>query len=834
LEKIASLRIIFFGGFVLSFFFPKQQTTISQNHSFSYNNNNNTNNNNSINIMTDSMFHSSQAMVDFEDEVDDGDNGGATEGVSVTRMEDVNDDSLSSPYASSDDGRDANSSSAKRKEPGASPEGAAAGGSSPKRAKSDPATSALDSDVVMGTLDEGKASAPTPVDSTQVMGTLLDGTAEAPKEESLRTNSRGTRCHALVCGDVEAKTHTSLKKEGSSFDTCKVKLLFGMIDPSPSGAEYDEKKKAMIFRVPEPFAYDRAKAANDGKEGGISVENYIDREIPVHKMHFVKVNNKKSLPGVRIGSIVKVEGLQCTNRVWQGKVFVDFVATNITPVEGIGCDGSAMVEFLRRTWPSENIWIEEPPSVTEEEVKKRLKSRLGDQPIVLPICAEDDTEKFGSLFKFTQEKGVLAVTRNIFGEPSRFFKLPQKTYDELKEEKNTNPAIEIPRSSNARYSDCLQFSIRASWNIVVQQWDISKSEAMRGGGTNSERRQHFEVMVSAYGTSGLESLGASYPPHWAILSHHIPMMDGMIVGVPNTVRTTSTQGNVERNASLGIAKANGAPEESAKLGKAMRMIIDLKCLSAVIDTEAYLRRYALRCPFAEAVKILGCGDPSAQRIILPKQHGEEPVRKYRDNTPYYETVKLDKEMKNIMCLNMTKRCNGNMVTINKEYAEGGVYYILIPTAIIPDIKRDPERPNQPIALITARAKAASEWVDKIAPEEVLRICTEGVKTIANFEALKSEWAKADPEAEPSKHAAGKWMSYHRLADYPDEPDKEDPPCLVYAIKKQDESVVKAKRATLDACVDSWFHGPGGVYCQKRPGYTLRNPMPKEEEKDDGF
>jgi len=694
---------------------------------------------------------------------------------------------------------------------------------------------------------------PVPVDADAIFDTACEAAGPAPSKSTFQSSAGGTKCLIVVCSRVDHQAHG--QPDGSTFDVCKVAAIIGKPDPGKS-EKYDEANEKMVFTIPDPYEFDEAKktARRNGDKKFPKISKFEDHSVPIYVPHMISVKNKKMLPGVGYCTVAWAEGLQCTGNVGKGnKVYYDLTAKNIVPVEAIGFDPSMIVDFIKRAWPAESMWYHETPYVSEEDIKNGA-SRAGDKPLVIPICSLDDPETMKKTYKVGNDRGFFAAMRVRPENSGDFFFPPKSLRDEINELQKTDKSVEMPSGKDARISDCRKFFIKLTMGFTLQQWDVSKSKSMVGAAQNPQLRQHYEFLYTAYSTCGLRSLGVSYPPHWAVIQHHIPLMDGVLLGIEDRLETSKRQENLNRNSIRQRALNESGPDdpEAIGLGLGMRQAPGIFPKGIVFDTREYLRTYALRCDFRAASVLLGARDDDyknpKQRIPLPQKCSEETVIVYRNNNKTELPVKLNKDPDGFLCVQMTQKFDGNMQKLHREYTKDGMYYVLLPIEIIGNIQAPSDREEgeeksdakeQTMGKLTRRPYAveASKWVAKIDSPEVLRICTEGVTSLKAFNDLKEEWAKADPKKESSKYAAGQWLSYYRLADWPDVPGEGDPPYLVYAIEKPQSPEIEArKKKAVDDCVKTWFDGPSGVYKQKRAGYTLLNPAPSDADKimEDAF
>lgn len=698
--------------------------------------------------------------------------------------------------------------------------------------------------------DGNGGSKPKPVDTKAFFQNAPADAGPQPSATSFQSAGGGTKCLAIICGRTDHQSFTSTET-GSTFNTCKVRVILGQPDLGKS-IEYDETNDMMVFTIPDPHELEAAK--QEKKRTGAKtlgkITKYEDHRIKLGVSHFISVKDKKTLPGIRVGTIAWVEGLRCGSSISKdGRIFYQLSALELYPVEAIGANPSRICEFLRRTWPAEKLWYHETPFVTEEEIKNGA-SRAGEKPMVIPICGIDNSEKLSEYFSVANEKGFFAATRNTTSDAKKFFYLPKSVSDEIVERQKTDPSVVLPDPGLACLSDCKEFFIKATLEFVIQQWDTSKSKTMEGALTDPDLRRHYEVMLTAMNTSGLEFLGATDPRQWAILWHHIPLMGGVALWVEDRAVTGKRQDNLNRHSLMERARSTRGPDDPRALGLGvqMRQFPGAFCRGLVFNMIEYLERYALRCDFATASMLMGAREGDAEdpkRLIsLPQRYGEETVTVYRPNNVKIEVpVKLNKDPDGFVGLHMTQKFDGNMRTLHNEYTKDGIYYVLLPTEIegkilAPADDETDERVKANGKLVRHQyAQSAAKWIPKIQSAEVYHICTEGASSIEAFNALKQEWAKADPEKEPSKYAAGQWLSYHKLVDCPPGPASTVTPYLVYALEKPQSPEIEARRQkTLDDCVRAWFQGPTGVQEQKRPGYTIRNPIPTDSDKamEDAF
>lgn len=671
------------------------------------------------------------------------------------------------------------------------------------------------------------------VDRAAFYANVTKEVGKAPEAKDLASGGGGTTAFGIVVGRPDWREYkTTVGTEGGTFCVTTVSVLLGMCDPATK-IDIDEATQEVVFTIPEPYKLAEAKKQKRETQSKkfIQIDETVEHRIKLYSVIRITVRDTKSLPGVVWPCVVRLEGLQCVGNLGnKGGVFYDVTAKEVVPVSAINKDPTAMCEFFRRIMDPETLWHEEMPYVTEEMVKSGQGSRVGRKPLCIPLVPMDNKELLGDLFPIGHDRGFFAGVRSQNTKPDMFFRVPKAVLDDVAaQHKAGKTNVKAPDPMAAGISNWKGFYISAAWDIVIHQWDSRKFPAMAGALEDPNKRQHYEFIGNAFATMGLSCMGVSHPQHWAIAYRHVRFMDGFSIWVEDCIGTSKGNVNIARRRIMDIARESNGPDDpqAIGLGHEMRQLPRMYCRGVMLDVRTYLRKFALRVNFADATVLMGYlpGDAENPKraLIYKSLHGEETVNVYRQNQPTPVSVKLDEDPVGHACLNMTQMYGCNLRKIDTEYTENGTYYVL--TAIMPKQTR-PDGEGDPV--VYPNALEAAKWIPQIESAEALRICEEATKSPGDYERLKQEWRTANPERDPSKHAAFQYLDRCCLADWPETADSDDTTCLVYAIQKPPEAaIVMRNDKTIDQVVHAWKHGPMGSIGRNRPGMRIRNPKPRD-------
>lgn len=639
-----------------------------------------------------------------------------------------------------------------------------------------------------------------------------------PEASKFAVSYGGTQCYAIVMSEPDGKTH--VLEGGAQFKVTKTRCLLGMIDVV-NNIDVDEASREAIFHIPDP---DELKAACEKRKasggiGFVKVDKYEDHRMPLDQPHKVDVHGMTKLPGVQWPSVVRIEGLICKGK--RGKAPVDkdgnprlddrgnpipsriwysLNSENICPLECLGNDPSLISRYIRECGAM-TTWHREAPFATEEELKRQ--SPAGDMPLIMPIVRIDDPEAFGEHFNCSKDRGFQATIRpEAMLSSANFFYLSKPTKNELKAElkKQGRPESDLPNPKHVDLDNCDQFSICATWPVVVMQWDRSKHPKMSRG-----TPKKYEFQVSAYGTS-LWSAGLSHPTHWAIFRYHIPFIGGVLMCQENRAGTCKVAHNIQRHKMMSHYAAEDPHSIGAGLEDFVNQYPKMWSRGVIMDVPSYLRKYALRCSFKTAAVLMGhpakdCDDKSRPLRIFG-QYGVETMIKTSGKAEEERKVDLNFNPDGFICLNSVDK-QTPLRQLNEQIDQ---YYVL--TSMTPMIERIDTPDGGSMLSAMLNAKRQIDLVSQIGDQEVLEICQKACLSEAEKSAMIAKSQK--PDASPSLRAAGEWLRSSIMGVTSAQP-VERPPFLVFGTYKQPTGVEKQRLdAAFATAVQGWTKGPSGV------------------------
>lgn len=675
--------------------------------------------------------------------------------------------------------------------------------------------------------DNGKRPRPAP---TEVFASLQAMMGSAPTTRDLSLSTGGTSCYGVVVKEPVYNSYPT-KKEGGRFDVARVTVLMGLPDPG-KGVTVDERTREVIFTIPDPYEWEQAVRAKQesGSKAFIEVDKHVEHRLGLDRPVRLSVPNMTDLPGVRMGAIVRIDGLNCKSyRGTQGAREFQFgyEAKDIGPLPAVGADPARMVRFLKEAGVLSR-WHREEPLTTEEELKQ-THAYGGRAITVVPIVRKDDEpERVMAAFPgTTAERGFVAMVRPSPDAPERFFQVPSYDRKVAEAAAEKDKSVKVPKETEAGLDNYRSFSIKASWDVVVTQWDTARHPAM---GMSPDRALTYETTVTAW-SRALWTTGVSHPQLWATMRFHVQLLDGVLAFQEDRGKTSEVQANLNRHMRMQNA-AQADPADPAALGVGIKQLPRVWCRGVALDVRGYLRRAALRCSFPTATILMGAqeGDADNERraIRLMGRVGEEKILDPKTRAPTGGTIKLDFRPEGFVCLNATTQYT-NMRLLDRELDQ---YYVLTPIA--PRFEMDPSasQVEGPQMMSMRNARRCEELVHRIKDAEVLAICQRATRGPGDFAALRDEFMAAemsDPAAD-SKRAAGEWLSYSYLGDYAQNPAalaEEDTPWLVFGTFRDDAAqnarMQEEQEKALAMAIEGWAQGPSRVFAGGRATVRLNAP-----------
>lgn len=652
------------------------------------------------------------------------------------------------------------------------------------------------------------------VSAAELFASVQDTAGAAPTQKELAISSGGTECYAIVVGKPNPRTF-----EGSTFTVVNLNVILGMVDPAKN-LLVDEKTNEILFDIPDPdeWAAAQAEKKRTGSKEYVEIKKRMTHRVALYQPQRLAVLNKTQLPGVDYPSVVRVIGLKCkgrrskaykhkkTGEMIPSRLWFDLNAEDVQPVDCLGMDATALTKYLQECGIVSD-WHQEEPFGSDTQIKASYMA--GKKPLAVPMVRMDDKEAIDRIYECYQDRGFTATIRPESFSSESFFYLPAPTKKKYEAEKERDSKVKIPNASDASLNNWKDFGIRASWDVIINQWDTSVHPSM-----NPKNSLSYETTITAY-SDCLWSAGLSHPAQWAVFRYHIPFIGGVLICKEDRKGTCSMKKTIERHTIM----ASAGPEHANYKGIGLKQLMRSWCCGAVMDVPSYLRKYALRCSFATATVLMGSEPGDAEnekrRIFITGQCGVD-LRFDKDKNPV--ETKLDFNPKGFVCLNaLTERTN--MRTFDKEKVEQ--YYVL--TTLSPLPKRipstNPAVPDKLSAMPSAKRQA--ELVSKIGDAEVLAICTDACRTYADKTAME-ERCKADGASE-SMQAAAEWLSLCTWGDTSYDFETA-PPYLVFAtLKPPEPRVVQERAKALEIAIRAWRQGPSGAITQGRAPVRINAP-----------
>lgn len=691
-------------------------------------------------------------------------------------------------------------------------------------------------------VDNGKTEPTTATDShgtvapvkkrakTTRYNAVLAAIGDAPTTADLSTRAKGTACYGLVMNQPKDKKNT-VRKTGAAFHVTQLRVKLGVPDFAKD-VLYDEKNDTIEFVMPDADALEAAKREREKTDKFVPVEKTDTYKVDRSGVHWLKVPDTSSLPGVEFPSVVRITGIHATasraklknketgeflvdetGAPIYGRVFKDMNATAVTPLECVGRSPSRMVRYICESGAMSNWYHEMPPY--DAQVDGWNKG--GDRPLIIPIVRLDDEEAWDRFFPVSEDRGFRALIRHeeMTHKPERYFYLPTPTRKAYEDRAKNDKSVRIPSAGDVTMDNCDEFGICVNWSIVVTQWNKKIHPAM-----SEENPQVYDINLSAYG-SGLWSAGLSHPQHWFVFRHHIPFIGGVLMCQENRVRTKDYKMNAPRRQEMQLAP-RGSPV-ALGIGPHMKQAPAVWSRGVLLDVESYLKKYALRCSYATATVLLGKspGEAEKQGVQLDYNGGKcgEEFIKDKDGEFTKHTTPLRFTPEGFFCFNAAQ----DVVYLDEENLTIDQYYVL--TGFVPRLDRRPGSLDgkQTTAMLNARKMV--ELVPKIQDEEVLAICKDAVLDVKHQHDAVERWSQ--PGVTESQRAAAEWLKCAQLAAMSYDMRRR-PPYLVFATRKPSSALAteRSEEAFANA-VRGWSLGPTRALMNA----PIRINKPNEDELD---